>query len=562
MSTSCTSCWCCGDQPANFREDQDFKTLIQELRRKNTTDDEVLFEDQTFSTAIPDSVRGLGQIEWVRPNEVGKTQKRPLLFVGKRRERSHVNQGHLGNCYFLAALTNLAENKKCLAKVIPSGQSFHSNYFGNGYGIFRFRFWQYGQWVDSGSSGWVEVVIDDRLPTRKEGSNDLRELVFLRSKEEKEFWGALLEKAYAKLHGSYRALTGGFAAEAAVDLTGGIRQLIDMSRLRNMDNSRFYKLIEVLHLYGAFISCSALQSNATAAQGLQLNHAYTVIKVVVVKTQADDFFKRGERHSLIRLRNPQGHGQHGQGAKEWKGDWGDNSSKWSKVSERLKEKMGARFERDGEFHMSLEDFREHFEKLDICHLTAKGMEASESIIQGGINARQRTDVKFDKFEFNGEWVRGSTAGGCGQVNNGTSLAIASATYAQNPQFYFSLSDPASDSKLHICSVITTLAQYGNAGLDNQEIGFKIYQCGQNITSKLDQPYFQENLKSPVTKTSDFTNVREVTKRSLLRPGNYCIIPSTYEAGMQSKFYLRLFIEKDWTKNEPCILKPLLSHERV
>ena len=50
-----------------------------------------------------------------------------------------------------------------------------------------------------------------------------------------------------------RALTGGFAAEAAVDLTGGIRQLIDMSRLRNMDNSRFYKLIEVLHLYGAFI---------------------------------------------------------------------------------------------------------------------------------------------------------------------------------------------------------------------------------------------------------------------------------------------------------------------
>ena len=95
--------------------------------------------------------------------------------------------------------------------------------------------------------------------------------------------------------------------------------------------------------------------------------------------------------------------------------------------------MGARFERDGEFHMSLEDFREYFEKLDICHLTAKGMEASESIIQGGINARQRTDVKFDKFEFNGEWVRGSTAGGCGQVNNGTSLAIASATYAQNPQ---------------------------------------------------------------------------------------------------------------------------------
>ena len=53
-------------------------------------------------------------------------------------------------------------------------------------GAFRFNFWRYGE--------WVEVVIDDRLPTID------NERIFCQNRESKnEFWSSLLEKAYAKL---------------------------------------------------------------------------------------------------------------------------------------------------------------------------------------------------------------------------------------------------------------------------------------------------------------------------------------------------------------------------
>ena len=56
-------------------------------------------------------------------------------------------------------------------------------------GVVRFRFWRFGK--------WVEVLVDDLLPTFQ-NIDDKTELIFSHSTSHCEFWGALLEKAYAK----------------------------------------------------------------------------------------------------------------------------------------------------------------------------------------------------------------------------------------------------------------------------------------------------------------------------------------------------------------------------
>uniref|UniRef100_A0A4X1SWC2 Calpain-2 catalytic subunit n=1 Tax=Sus scrofa TaxID=9823 RepID=A0A4X1SWC2_PIG len=474
---------------------QDFETL-----RQQCLDSGVLFKDPEFP-ACPSALgyKDLGPhspqtqgIVWKRPTELCPS---PQFIVGGA-TRTDVCQGALGDCWLLAAIASLTLNEELLYRVVPRDQNFQENYAG----IFHFQFWQYGE--------WVEVVVDDRLPTRA------GELLFLHSGEGREFWSALLEKAYAKLNGSYEALAGGSTVEGFEDFTGGISEFYDLKK----PPASLYQIVRKALRAGSLLACSidvssAAEAEAITSQKLVKSHAYSI-------TGAEEVDFRGHREKLIRLRNPWGQ-------VEWTGAWSDNAPEWNYIDPRQKEGLDKKAE-DGEFWMSFSDFLKQFSRLEICNLSPDSLSSEE--VQ-----------KWNLVLFNGRWTRGSTAGGCQNYP---------ATYWTNPQFKIHLDEVDDHQEEGIaeacCTVLLGLMQKNRRrqkrmGQGLLSIGYAVYQLESPTDAHLGRDFFLG--RQPSARSSTYVNLREVSARLRLPPGAYVVVPSTFEPFRDGDFCLRVFSEK-------------------
>ncbi|XP_069981344.1 calpain-5-like isoform X3 [Penaeus vannamei] len=475
-----------------------------------------------------------GVITWKRPHEI---VDKPQLFV-EGASANDVTQGQLGNCWFVAACASLAGVKELWHRVIPD---YKDQEYGELHpGIFHFRFWRFGEWLD--------VVIDDLLPTI-EG-----ELVFVHSRERKEFWCALLEKAYAKLHGSYEALEGGNLSDALVDLTSGVSAHLDLTVGGYTDDfekrKQLFKMMAKEMNEHALMCCAITtgenftgphsheEAEMRTNVGLVKGHAYgitAVRKINIGDTGLFSIFKGAQKIRMVRLKNPWGE-------REWNGAFSDGSPEWSKVSASEREKLGLTFEDDGEFWMTFDDFVEHFTDLSICFLiNTKVFSLSKT---------WHETVFVDAWTIGIRGHNSDRAGGCPNHKD---------SFLRNPQYRFDIKEESDDVIFQLMQKDTRDRK--QEGLQNLVIGFHIMKVEEN------RKYRVHRIHESIA-TSDYIRTRAIFLREQLKQGRYVIMPTTFKPDETGEYIMRMFTSKDanareLTLDQPrirwysCVKKPVL-----
>ncbi|CAE7859797.1 CAPN15 [Symbiodinium necroappetens] len=249
-------------------------------------------------------------------------------------------------------------------------------------------------------SGWRAIEIDDLVPCFSlpfwagPGSFLAGDKPCFSQPVEGEVWSLLMEKAFAKLAGSYGALEGGVPELAFQALTGQREQLRwqreggQWRRLRfktpiwskshvkgaaleitnrTLPLEQFFLRLAYYEQANFLLAASITKGGMTERRrddGLIEGHAYSVLEVQEV-------------HSLrfIRLRNPWG-------KEEWKGRWSRGSDAWklhSHVARDICQRGGQRLDsgqQDGSFWMLFDDFAACFDSVNVCPATMPVPKAS------------------------------------------------------------------------------------------------------------------------------------------------------------------------------------------
>lgn len=272
---------------------------------------------------------------------------------------SDVLQGSVGNCYFLAAVSAVVQHYPDIADELID-ETYEEQ------GIYGVSLWKHGKW----QMVWVDGYFPCYHPHGRSHRGKHR-LIFANPDDGKEIWMLVVEKAFAKMSGSYAAISGGHVSKALEMLTGGTGRRFTTQKLSRSSEEwakvkAWIKSDEYIVGAGSqqqqFGDTAAAQQKETL-QGVVPGHAYAVLNVYEEEKNCGDEKNGEEPLRLIELRNPWGrvlyHGDWGAGSKKWNGTEGRKVRSATGYTSRTEE---------GRFWMDWNDFAKCFDSIDVCRM--------------------------------------------------------------------------------------------------------------------------------------------------------------------------------------------------
>lgn len=216
-----------------------FRRKLEEVRRQCSKDQ--LWEDNDFlplnDTLFKDPAKikeiktDYKKLSWMRPHSINADAK----FSVSEFSKCDMKSGNMSDGVFTGALAMLAIHP-CVENLFVDVDNMDKGYV-------AFQFFKNGE--------WRYVIVDTLLPY----SESSKLFLFSECNETNEFWVPLIEKAYAKLNGSYQNIQGMDVCEVLVDLTGGVSERIDFENERTkqvLQTEAFYNSIRS-HLNNHYI---------------------------------------------------------------------------------------------------------------------------------------------------------------------------------------------------------------------------------------------------------------------------------------------------------------------
>ena len=229
------------------------------------------------------------------------------------------------------------------------------------------------------------VIVDDFVPVYPDS-----QLPAFATATDESYWVYLVEKAWAKLHGSYANTVAGIPAFAAQHLYGTATWTEDhfetAQQVENKDAlwARMHRLDQNGWSVMSGTDSPNGQEEPDNQTGLILGHAYSALQF---KEITDD---SGSTKRLIQMRNPWGT------RGEWNGAWSDS---WDGWTDNTKAQVGWEASNDGKFWMNFEDYLTHFASTDFVGELDNARYQHSNIIHRFATSDNEGPIAFYSFEL-------------------------------------------------------------------------------------------------------------------------------------------------------------------